>query len=188
MRVALSALAASVALLAGEVSSAAAAPAATAASTNTCWRDVVNDWLSHHGQVVGTYAIPCYTQAIQHLNAYVDVQSYSTATDDIRRALLAVLHRDRGPGGPGSGLGGVGPIGGPTDGGKNSGKKSSGDRGVLGMISPSSAQSVPLPLLVLGGLALLLLAAAGATLVAKRVQTRRGRPVPPRTPAVDKRS
>jgi hypothetical protein len=57
------------------------------------------------------------------------------------------------------------------------------------MISPSSAQSVPLPLLVLGGLALLLLAAAGATLIARRVQAKRGgRPIPPRTPAVDKRS
>jgi hypothetical protein len=56
------------------------------------------------------------------------------------------------------------------------------------MISPSSAESVPLPLLVLGGLALLLLAAAGATLVARRVQARRGsRPLPPRTPVVDKR-
>jgi len=62
-----------------------------------------------------------------------------------------------------------------------------GSGGLLGSFSPTDAQSIPLPLLVLGGLALLLLAAAGATLVARRVQARRGPPGPTRTPAVDKR-
>ncbi len=46
---------------------------------------MVNDWLDNN-QVDGVYPIPCYTQAIQHLNAYSDVAGYSSAIDDIRRA------------------------------------------------------------------------------------------------------
>jgi hypothetical protein len=192
MRIALSALAASMALLAGGISSAAAAPAATAKATGDCWLAVVNDWLDNN-RVDRVYAIPCYTQAIQHLNAYPDVQNYSSATDDIQRALLAAIRQDRGNG-PGAGPapgGSDSPSGNATGGGGN-GTSSGGGKpggGVLSAYFPNSAQSVPLPLLVLGGLALLLLAAAGATLVARRVQARRGgRPIPPRTPAVDKRS
>jgi hypothetical protein len=179
----------SVAVFAAGVSSAAAAPAATARATSECWRNVVNDWLSHRGRVTGTYAIPCYTQAIQHLNAYPDVRSYSSATDDIQRALLAAIRQDRGNG-PGAGPGpGTGPGGSPSSSGPDGGNPSSSPHnGFLGGFSPSNATAIPLPLLVLGGLALLLLAAAGATLVARRVQARRGRPAPPHRPAVDKHS
>jgi hypothetical protein len=188
-RTALAALAVSVALLAGGVSSAAAAPAATAAPTDDCWLRVVNDWLDNN-RVDGVYAIPCYTQAIQHLNAYPDVQNYSSATDDIQRALLAAIRQDRGNG-PGAGPGPQGPTSGPSAAGPGKGPTSGSpgkpSSGVLGSFSPSDAQSIPLPLLVLGGLALLLLVAAGATLVARRIQARRGPSSPTRTPAVDKR-
>jgi hypothetical protein len=174
------------------VSSAAAAPAATAAPTSKCWLQVVNDWLDNN-RVDGVYAIPCYTQAIQHLSAYPDVQNYSSATDDIQRALLAAIRQDRGNG-PGAG---AGPTGGPGNSGPSSGAGPGGGGGggggggngggLLGAVHPSDAQSIPLPLLVLGGLALLLLAAAGATLLARRIQARRMTPVPARSPAVDKR-
>jgi hypothetical protein len=132
------------------------------------------------------YAIPCYTQAIQHLNEYPDVKSYSSAADDIQRALLATIRQDRGNSGPGAG-----PPPGPSDGPSAPGPKSpaptspSPDSSFLGSWSPSSAQSIPLPLLVLGVLALLLLAAAGATLVARRLQARRVPPAP--ATAADKR-
>jgi len=180
--------------LAAGVSSAAAAPAATATATSACWLAVVNDWLDNN-RVDGVYAIPCYTQAIQHLSSYPDVQNYSSATDDIQRALLAAIRQDRGngpgagpgPGDPGgSGTGGA--SGGGSGGGTSSGGGTGGSGGVLGSFSPSDAQSIPLPLLVLGGLALLLLAAAGATLVARRVQARRVAPAPAGAPAADKRS
>jgi hypothetical protein len=152
---------------------------------------VVNDWLDN-GRVDGVYAIPCYTQAIQHLNAYTDVRSYSSAADDIQRALLAAIRQDRGNG-PGAGSGptagpggGSTPSGSPPAGGSPSG--SSGQGGFLGSWGPSDATSIPLPLLVLAALALLLLAAAAATWFARRVQARRMAPSPPRRPAVEKRS
>ena len=102
-RCALAAITASIGLLVSGVSTAAAAPAATAAPTSQCWLQVVNDWLDNN-RVDGVYAIPCYTQAIQHLNAYPDVKNYSSATDDIQRALLAAIRQDRGNG-PGAGPG-----------------------------------------------------------------------------------
>ena len=185
----MAALAVAVALLTGGISSAAAAPAATATPTNDCWKAVVNDWLNNN-RVDGVYAIPCYTQAIQHLNAYPDVQNYSSATDDIQRALLAAIRQDRGNG-PGAGPGpSSGPTSGPSlsaSGPPGSSPPSSPHNGVLGSFSPSNAQSIPLPLLVLGGLALLLLAAAGATLVARRVQARRMKPVPMGASGANKR-
>jgi len=189
----LAAVAAAIGLLVTGVSTAAAAPAATASPTSRCWLQVVNDWLDNN-RVDGVYAVPCYTQAIQHLNAYPDVKNYSSATDDIQRALLAAIRQDRGNG-PGAGAGpspggGINPTGGgtPGGGGKNGPGGGSHSGGFISAFSPGDAQSIPLPLLVLGGLALLLLLAAGATLVARRVQARRvSPPVPVRARTADKR-
>ena len=193
-RTVLVALAATLAVLAAGVHGAAAAPAASVAPTNRCWLDVVNDWLDHHGQIQGTYAIPCYTQAIQHLNLYPDVRQYSNATDDIQRALLAAIRQNRGNG-PGASSGGpTSPGGFPSSsggGGKPRGGGKPSGAGIIRSLSdhlgPGNAQSIPLPLLVLGILALLLLAAAGATWLTRRLQARRVTPAPAPAPVVPKR-
>jgi hypothetical protein len=167
---------------------ASAAPAATSKATSNCWLQVVNDWLAH-GSVTNFYPIPCYTQAIQHLSAYPDIKQYSSAIDDIHRALQAAIHEERGGGGPnssgglgGGGLGGGGSIGGGGGGGSNGGGSGGHQGGVLSKlaseIGPGNAQSIPLPLLVLGGLALLLLLTAAATWFARRLQARRVTPAP----------
>src|SRR2546423_648986 len=114
IRLLLAAFVATLALLAAGVGSASAAPAASLQATSTCWQQVINDWLDN-GQVDRIYAIPCYTQAIQHLSQYPDVAGYSSAEDDIRRALQAAFRLDRGGGG-GTGPGGGG-GGGPSGGG-----------------------------------------------------------------------
>ena len=172
---------------------ASAAPAATAKATSKCWLQVVNDWLAH-GSVTNYYAIPCYTQAIQNLSAYPDIKQYSSAIDDIHRALLAAIHQERGNGGPGGGPGGGsngsgdgGSIGGGGAGGGGGGGSSAGggsghSGGILHRlatdIGPGNAQSIPLPLLVLGGLAVLLLLTAAATWFTRRLQARRVTPAP----------
>ncbi|HYA09461.1 MAG TPA: hypothetical protein VEG24_07710 [Gaiellaceae bacterium] len=174
-------------LLAAGVQSASAAPAASFTPTNTCWKDVVNDWLAHQPNVRGLYPIPCYTQAIQHLSLYPDVQQYSSAMDDIHRALLAALLDERGGGlGGGTSSGGSSPSGGTSSGGSSGGSSSGGSSssggGPIGSVidhfAPSNAQTVPLPLLVLGGLALLLMFAALATWITRRIQGRRMTPAP----------
>jgi hypothetical protein len=159
---------------------AAAAPEASQRATNTCWLAVINDWLDNN-RVDHLYAIPCYTQAIQHLSAYPDVQGYSSAIDDIHRALLAAIHQERGDGGgPGGGSNGPGTTSGP--GGSNSGPPTKPSQSVIKRfthwLGPGNAQSIPLPLLVLAGLALLLLLAALATWFARRLQARRVTPAP----------
>jgi hypothetical protein len=176
-RLVLVAAASAFALLAAGVPSASAAPAATQKATNTCWLQVVNDWL-RHGTVTGYYAIPCYTQAIQHLNAYPDIKQYSSAIDDIRRAMLIAIRQDRGGGNPNGG-GGPADLGGGSSGGGGGGGSSGGGGGggffhsIAKDIGPGDAQSIPLPLLVLGGLGLLLLLTAAATWFARRMQARR---------------
>jgi hypothetical protein len=185
-RTTLTAFAAAFALLVS-VPAAGAAPAATSKATNTCWLDVINDWLDNN-RVDKTYPTACYTHAIQTLNKYPDVQNYSSAADDIHRALLAAMH-DRGTGGKNGGTGGGTTPG--TGGGTGSGKKGGGTgTNPIGTIfnsgKPSNAQSIPLPLLVLGGLAGLLLLAAACTWLVRRTQARRTGTRP--TPAVEKHS
>jgi hypothetical protein len=180
-RTTLTALAAGLALLVA-APVAGAKPAATSVATKGCWLAVINDWLDNN-RVDKTYATPCYTQAIQQLNKYPDVQNYSNAAEDIQRALLAAIH-DRGfGGGSGGGSGGGGGSSPSSPSGPNaSGKPSNPISSVFDAVKPSNAQSVPLPLLVLGGLAALLLLSAVGTWIVRRVQARRG-PVP--RPAVD---
>jgi len=188
-RVLLAALAGAGAFLAFGAGGASAAPDAAQATAN-CWLQVVNDW-EDNGRVDNVYAPPCYTQAIQHLNAYPDLKGYSSAIDDIQQALYAVLHEEgRGAAPPSSStttsdsndkhITGIGSSG------NNGGGPGNGDgffHRVANRLAPGSAQSVPLPLLVLGGLALLLLLAAAATWFAKRMQARRVTPQPAPSPA-----
>lgn len=168
------ALAVACALLGATAPRASAAPASELTPTSGCWLQVVNDWLKHHGQIQGIYAIPCYTQAIQHLNGYPDLKQYSSAVDDIQRALLAAIHQERGTG-PGSGppsSSGGGSSSPPTSGGGGGGGGGS-QSPVSSIFHPSNAQSIPLPLIVLAGLAVLLLLAGAGTWLAKRLQARR---------------
>lgn len=164
------------------VPAASSAPDALRTPTEDCWRDVINDWVDNN-RIDEVYALPCYAQAVQRLNEYPDVASYSSAIDDIRRAQRAALHSERGGFGGGAGFGGP-PGGGPTGGGPSDGSgpggnaASGGDGGVLGVFGASDAQSVPLPLLVLGGLAILLALAALAAWLARRYQGRRPTPAP----------
>lgn len=178
-RILLAAVVGTVALLAG-VQSAAAAPASSFTPTNTCWRDVVNDWLAHQPNVTGIYPIPCYTQAIQHLSLYPDVQQYSSATDDIHRALLGAMLDERGNGSGGSSNSGGGSSGGgSSSGGGGSSSSGGGPIGsVIDRFAPSNATTVPLPLLVLGGLAALLMLAGFGTWVTRRIQGRKMTPAP----------
>lgn len=168
-----------------------AVPAASASTnshseaTSTCWKDVINDWLAHEPNVLGTYPIGCYTQALQHLDNYADIQGYSTAPDDIRRAMLAALHSN-GAGGPGGPSSSSGPGGGPSSSGGGPSSGGGGHKSVITKlfndVGPGNAQSVPLPLIVLGILAVVLLLSAIGTYAAKRIHGRRIAPARAPTP------
>ena len=54
----------------------------------TCGKAVLNDWAD--GRIDKAYPAPCYEAAIEAMPE--DLRAYSTATDDISRALYS--HRD----------------------------------------------------------------------------------------------
>jgi len=146
-------------------------PAGAAAS---CGRQVIDDWYDD-GRVDGTYALHCYDDAIEILPR--DVSDYSSAKEDIERALQAKLRGEPAPPAttdpspddeePGGSPPGTPPGTGGTD-----------DPEVTPPLG-DSASSVPIPLLILAGLALLLVAGGSAGYVIRRLQSRR---IPP--PAV----
>jgi hypothetical protein len=156
------------ALLAVALVGAAARPAAAA---TPCWKALLNDW--YDGRIDQTYPSRCYTQAIAHLPS--DVQTYSSAREDILRALQSAKARTRKAGHvPGPNTLVPPALIPPAPGGGSNRQK--GLANVADKLNPGSASSLPVPLLVLGALALLLVAAGGAGLVIKRLRARRPGP------------
>jgi hypothetical protein len=163
------------ALLALVVTSVLGAAPVASAKAKTCAEQIVADWYGD-GRVDKIFPLKCYQEAIRSLP--VDVLDYSNAKEDILRA-LAFARKDQsdpGPGGtgdPGStdttstDPGGTGPDGGSGPGDTGGETSASGD------VDTSGPASLPIPLLILGGLALLLLAAGGAGYLSRRAQARR---------------
>ena len=144
------------------------APSAVA-KTKTCGDLVVADWYGD-GRVDKIFPKHCYQEAIRSLP--VDVLDYSNAKEDILRA-LAYARQGKPDPGP---SGGSQPNGTTTsvDPGGPTGTGPPGDEtSAAGDVDTSGPSSVPIPLLILGGLALLLLAAGGAGYLSRRAQTRR---------------
>ena len=192
--------------------------AAAPAAAETCGQKVIDDWYAD-GVVNNVYALHCYRDALKLLPD--DVQTYSSAPDDINRALVAEVRAsqkqpattDTTPAAGGTKSGGSGPTtpgkssGGHSKGGnKGGGKSGSGsgtspqpspqypattggveaaetNKGFLGdavdKLGPSSPDSIPLPLIIVGALALLLLAAGSAGLLARRLNARKVEPEAP---------
>ncbi len=151
---------------------------ASAASPTPCWQLLMNQWYA--GEIKTIFPLDCYHEAIKHLPT--DIQVYSSARDDITKALQAAIAYDskvkaaalaaqqtttssatttttaakpkvpviktHGPGTP----------------------TASSAPSILNSASPGGATSFPLPLLILGGLAILLVAAGGIGLLIRRRQ------------------
>ena len=138
-------------------------------------RQVVADWYGD-GRVDKIYPLHCYQDAIRSLP--VDVLDYSNAKEDILRALAFARKGKPDPGPAGR------PAAGrrrrpdrhdhePTAERPERPRRPGRDDSLAGAVDTSGPSSVPIPLLVLGGLALLLLAAGGAGYLSRRAQARR---------------
>jgi len=149
------------------------------AQATTCSKALIHDWYVD-GRIDRTYPVHCYREALKDIPE--DQIVYGTLRDDLTRALQSVIRKHSGNVGPNTPVPGAGGPGGGPGGGSH-------DEGffhwLAKKIGPSTANSVPVPLLVLGGLAIALIAAAGISFFARRWQARRGHPEPPPTgPAV----
>jgi hypothetical protein len=152
------------------VASASAAGSAVKSSP-ACWKVLINDWFD--GRIDGVYAIHCYREALAKLPA--DIEAYSSARDDIRQALQ---RRIQGGGATDTTTTTTTPTGtGPnSSGGSNPPNDNNPDGPVPNAINnagPNDATSVPVPLLVLGGVALVLMVAGAAGFVTRRNRLRR---------------
>jgi hypothetical protein len=157
------------------------------AKAKTCADQVIADWYDD-GRVGKIYPLHCYTEAIAKLPP--DVLDYSNAKEEIGRALAFAKQGKPDPGGSDPSPGSTGTTGtGTTATGPSTNttktttdtdttetpptKPTTTDTDTTAtVVSPtdtSGPSSVPVPLLVLGGLAVLLLAAGSAGYLRRRM-------------------
>lgn len=142
---------------------------AGAAERTTCAQKLLNDF--YDGRIDKTYPVHCYREAIKALPE--DVKVYGDARDQISRALanaVSGMHARGKKVTPNTMIPGQGGKGDESNGKK---KKKNVFAWVADKIGPGNATSIPLPLLILAGVGLLLVAAAAASYTAKRLQARR---------------
>ena len=169
--------------------------AGPAAAATGCAKKVIDDWYDN-GRVDGSYELHCYDDAIEDLPR--DVLDYSSAKEDIQRALQSRMNGRPAPPArtdptptPTSGetddpLPGATPTDVDGDGVPNDsdpepnrpGDPEGVPEAIGSDVDTTSSSSVPVPLLVLAGLALLLVAAGSAGYLTRRLQARRGPPTP----------
>ena len=160
-------------------------PTAPASAAPSCARQVIDDWYDD-GRVDGTYPLHCYDDAIEVLPR--DVRDYSSAKEDIQRALQARMRNEPAPAAttdPTPSGGGTTTTTNPTKPTKPpknqtttdvSDPKNENPPEASGDVETDSASSVPIPLLVLAGLALLLIAGGSAGYFIRRYQGRNNPP------------
>jgi hypothetical protein len=150
------------------------AQSAQARSMSTCSSALIHDWYVD-GRVDKTYPVHCYREALNEIPE--DQAIYGTLRQDLTRALQATIRQH---GGHVTGDTLVVPLGGGGGNGPNGTGSSGGIFHWLAQkLGPSTADSIPVPLLILGGLAFALMAAAGVSLIARRMQARRAAANPP---------
>jgi hypothetical protein len=122
--------------------------AAAAGAATSCGKKVVNDW-SDNSRIDRVYPLPCYQEGIEAIPA--DIRDYTNAAEIISRAFqdrtgrrLAIREREQG----GSPEGRADPP-----------------------LVDASSSSLPIPLLVLGGMSLALLGAGTLGYISRRRQS-----------------
>ncbi|HEY4620756.1 MAG TPA: hypothetical protein VIG93_03580 [Gaiellaceae bacterium] len=182
-------------LLAAVITALALSGAATAAASSKCGEQVLADWFDN-GRIDRLYPLHCYEEAIDAIPN--DIRDYADAEEVISRALQAALSGNlaeggcdptpekgsknpctgsNGSGGSGGGSGGTGGSNG--SGSSGSGSSGSGSEGsgsgseAAPNVDASGPSSIPIPLVILGGMSLALLAAGGLGYLSRRRQAAR---------------
>jgi hypothetical protein len=149
---------------------AVAVPGTAGASGTPCRNKVFNDWY-RDGKIASTYPLGCYRDALKHIPP--DAAIYSSLSDDVNAALRAAIRRSHGLSAPtqvGHGFKALGasPGKGTLAVEHNAAPHDPKSDGIV-----ATASGAPLPILVLGGLALLLVAAGAIGTGVRHVRSRR---------------
>jgi hypothetical protein len=151
--------------------------AGSASATTKCGKQVLNDWYDN-GRIDRLYSLNCYEEAIDGIPS--DIGPYVDAEDVITRALQGALHNNVVNGGCDPSADGSTDDCTGTGGGKNPKNDDGTNPGSDGSdgqaqeevpgVNTSSSSSVPIPLVVLGGMSLLLLGAGALGYLSRRRQ------------------
>jgi len=169
-----------------------AAGPASAAKPKPCWQRLIDDW--YDGRIDGIYSFKCYREAKKH--APEDLIGYSDLPTDLDRALSSMQRVKRANGDVLLAPGAAGHDNQRRKESKESKPSRTDDndpdrtlaigpgvpKGPIPKVIQAAgpdADQVPLPLIALGALALLLIAAGAAGFVTKRLRTRRLSAEPP---------
>lgn len=149
---------------------AVAVPSTASASGTPCRNKVFNDWY-RDGKIASTYPVGCYRDALKHIPT--DARIYSSLSEDVRAAMRAAIMRSHGkkvPNEVGHGLKaiGAGSVMGTTASVTSAAPHDPKSGGIV-----ATASGAPLPILVLGALALALVAAGAIGAGVRHVRSRR---------------
>ena len=144
------------------------------AKTKSCAQQIVEDWYDNQ-RVDKLYPLHCYHEALDSLGP--DTQDYTDLPEAILRALAYRQAGNSDPGAGAAGRNGIKPIAWRRTSDVVTPIAVGGTQAAADpAASTAGPSSVPIPLIVLAGLAGLLLIAGGAGYIARRVQSRRGGP------------
>jgi len=157
-------------LLLAVLLAAVAVPGTANASGTPCRNKIFNDWY-RDGKIASTYPLGCYRDALKHIPP--DAAIYSSLSDDVRAALRAALRRTEGltaPAQVGHGFKalGAGAVKGTVASVETAAPHDPKSDGIV-----ATASGAPLPILVLGGIALALVAAGAVGVGWRHVRSRR---------------
>ena len=138
---------------------AAAASSVARADTTDCGKTVIEAW--DNGRLGSSFAPACYRKALQELPE--DIRIYSSAEDDINRALIASVAKKSTKAGAVKGM--VRTL-------ASAQSASSTREQAAAAADDPSASAVPLTVLVFAGGALLLVSGASISVLARRVRRR----------------
>jgi hypothetical protein len=136
--------------------------APVAAAKTACWRQILNEWVDNR-QISPTYPLHCYREAIEHVGedllVYTDIEQQILAARQqaVRSQNLREPQVRTQP--------------------SQTERRQDPDAGLFTQgfdkLGPNNADSMPLPLIILGGLALLMVAAGAVGLVSRRFRARK---------------
>ena len=136
--------------------------APTASAQTPCWKQIIDDWVND-GAIEGVYPLHCYGDAIKHVPN--DLAQYTGIIDDITAARQQAARGVRTT----QGHNGGGPTSEPTSNDPSGGVYNQ----AIDKLGPTNSDSLPLPLLILAGLALVMLATGAVGLASRHLKARK---------------
>jgi hypothetical protein len=132
-----------------------------ASAQTACWKQIIDDWVND-GAIEGVYPLHCYGEAIKHVPN--DLAQYTGIIDDItaaRQQAARGVRTTQAHNPPSSSE--------PTSNDPSGGVYNQ----AIDKLGPTNSDSLPLPLLILAGLALIMVAAGGAGLATRHLRARK---------------